>query len=72
MHFAFLLLRAGPMGAGYGVLVCGVREDSGHGREGLFIPACLRGQIKKGYHPNYLWRNDINRYFEAIIQEITL
>jgi hypothetical protein len=24
------------------------------------------------YHPNHLWRNDIERYFSAIINEISL
>ena len=23
------------------------------------------------YHPNYLWRNNLNRYFDSIIQELT-
>ena len=24
------------------------------------------------YHPNYLWRNDIDSYFNAIIKEINI
>lgn len=31
-----------------------------------------RKNIFRTYHPNYLWRNDINQYFEAIINSIKL
>ena len=31
-----------------------------------------RKNIFRTYHPNYLWRNDINKYFEAIIESVTI
>lgn len=31
-----------------------------------------RKNIFRTYHPNYLWRNDINKYFEAIIDSVVI
>jgi hypothetical protein len=36
----------------------------------LSIPSI--GFAFRTYHPNYLWRNDINSYFNAIVENINL
>ena len=34
------------------------------------LETSLKIKTYRTYHPNYLWRNDINKYFKAIINDM--